>query len=574
MSINVKDWFKTISVVVAFCCALFLGAIKSIVFGPVAALILIVGNVGVILGLFPAHVVWTINALFKTHRLDPLLKVAIFIGLPVLFSIWLGLSIASSVLVGLGYGFFTPWVSTFEAFRYDDVSHRFYHCIGDGTWTTIKGSCTVVRDFMDVCLYSYRRLLKELRNSPASEGHQTLSLLHVPACIVVGLMGLIVEIPLYTAIAIVKSPFMLFKGWQRLIHDMISREGPFLETACIPIAGLTIIFWPLVVIGSVVMAIFSSFFIGLYASVIVYQERSFRRGVAFVVAMVAAFDEYSNDWLYLREGSILPKPRYRKKRPTDAPELSTILNPSIRFSAVLAEAPGMIMPTLTTSRSVREVIHEVKMVQVWGHMMKSCDMKGQELLDANVLTLTDLQDWLKGKNSTDLAIVDVGVLCYSFIHFLLYSIKSGSEGLLLDDIEVTYLNRPQDRMAEWFFHPIMVLKEQIKTMQLEEGEIRYLEKVVVFGSNPQRMKAWENGCSPPQDSVRAAQIEGLSRRMIGMMRSISMLPTFRRKYRQIVKGLIVYSTEKEGSKAETYSLTKVGSTRSVSNSSVGSIEIV
>lgn len=87
----------------------------------------------------------------------------------------------------------------------------------------------------------------------------------------VGLLGLIVEIPLYTAIAIVKSPFMLFKGWYRLIHDLISREGPFLETACIPIAGLTILLWPLVVIGSVIMAVFSSFFIGLYGAVIVYQ---------------------------------------------------------------------------------------------------------------------------------------------------------------------------------------------------------------------------------------------------------------------------------------------------------------
>lgn len=87
----------------------------------------------------------------------------------------------------------------------------------------------------------------------------------------VGILGLIVEIPLYTAIAVVKSPFMLFKGWYRLIHDLISREGPFLETACIPVAGLTILLWPLVVIGSVVMAIFSSFFIGLYGAVIVYQ---------------------------------------------------------------------------------------------------------------------------------------------------------------------------------------------------------------------------------------------------------------------------------------------------------------
>lgn len=97
----------------------------------------------------------------------------------------------------------------------------------------------------------------------------------MPGCIFVGVMGLVVEIPLYTAIAIVKSPYMLFKGWHRLIHDLISREGPFLETACIPVAGLTILMWPLFVIGSIIMAIFSSFFIGLYGSVIVYQVHSF-----------------------------------------------------------------------------------------------------------------------------------------------------------------------------------------------------------------------------------------------------------------------------------------------------------
>ena len=93
----------------------------------------------------------------------------------------------------------------------------------------------------------------------------------MPGCIIVGILGLVVEIPLYTAIAIVKSPYMLFKGWHRLVHDLISREGPFLETACIPIAGLTIIMWPLIVIASILMAIFSSFFIGLYGAVVVYQ---------------------------------------------------------------------------------------------------------------------------------------------------------------------------------------------------------------------------------------------------------------------------------------------------------------
>lgn len=110
----------------------------------------------------------------------------------------------------------------------------------------------------------------------------------MPACIIVGLLGLMVEIPLYTAIAVVKSPYMLFKGWFRLGHDLISREGPFLETACIPIAGLTILVWPIVVVGSVSLAAFSSFFVGLYASVIVYQVLSYFNVIfwIFILALV------------------------------------------------------------------------------------------------------------------------------------------------------------------------------------------------------------------------------------------------------------------------------------------------
>lgn len=65
----------------------------------------------------------------RTKRFDIPLKLAILVALPPLFGIWLGLSIAISVLVGVGYGFFTPWVSAFEAFRQDTEPNKFIHCL-------------------------------------------------------------------------------------------------------------------------------------------------------------------------------------------------------------------------------------------------------------------------------------------------------------------------------------------------------------------------------------------------------------------------------------------------------------
>nr|XP_043617200.1 uncharacterized membrane protein At3g27390 [Erigeron canadensis] len=548
----IPDWLKIIYVVFAFCSALFFGVLKSLLIGPVAALILIAGNVGVIIGLFPTHVARTVYTLVKIPIFDAPLKVAIFFSLPVLFALWLGLSIGGSVLVGIGYGFFTPLISSFEAFRQEDESNKFVHSIVDGTSGTIKGSCTVVRDFADLCYHSYPLYLKELRElTPSSDGIRTLRLIHVPACIVVGLLGIIVDVPLYTAIAIIKSPYMLFKGWQRFIHDLISREGPFLETACIPIAGLTILVWPIFVIGSVLLTIVSSIFVGLYGSAVVYQERSFKRGVAYVIAIVAEFDEYTNDWLYLREGSVFPKPKYRKKMVPHEPHMS--ISGSLRSSegkhnAFSLHAPGvMVMPTLSSSRSVREVIREVKMVQVWGNLMQSCEIVGKELLDANVITQAELYDWLNAKKGNDSPVVGLGLSCYSFFQNLLRSIKVGSEGLvLLDGLEITQLNRPQDKLFEWFFHPILVIKEQIRAIQLSEGEIKYLEKVILFGTDPQRMESWDNGSIVPEDPVRAAQIQGISRRLLGLTRGASKLPTYRRRYRQVIKNLIIYCAAKEG----------------------------
>lgn len=145
--------------------------------------------------------------------------------------------------------------------------------------------------------------------------------------------------------------------------------------------------------------------------------------------------------------------------------------------------------------------------------MKSCEIRGKELLEANVITSLDLCEWLKAKGSHGGAIIGVGLPCYSFLQTLLLSIRSGSNGLLmLDNVEINNLNRPKDKLLDWFFNPIMVLKEQIRVIKLGDGEVKLLEKLVLFGTNLERMDAWDNGSIVPQDSLRAAQIEGISRR--------------------------------------------------------------
>lgn len=64
---------------------------------------------------------------------------------------------------------------------------------------------------------------------------------------------------------------MLLKGWTRLFEDLVGREGPFLETVCVPFAALAMILWPIIVVAAVIGAFISSLFLAMYGGVIVYQ---------------------------------------------------------------------------------------------------------------------------------------------------------------------------------------------------------------------------------------------------------------------------------------------------------------
>ncbi|KAE8785516.1 putative membrane protein [Hordeum vulgare] len=172
------------------------------------------------------------------------------------------------------------------------------------------------------------------------------------------------------------------------------------------------------------------------------QEKSFRRGASYVVTMVAEFDEYTNDWLYLHEGTVLPK----------------------------------------------------------------------DLLNLNVITSVDLNEWLRTKDSGN-ETINLGLYSYDMLCTVLHSIKAGSTGLLLGNgVEVDQQNRPQDLLLDWFFHPVLVLKDQ---MQI----------VAVFLLD---------------DDVVACT-------MVGIVRSMSKFPTYWRRYWHVVKLLVAYSVEREGS---------------------------
>lgn len=99
-------------------------------------------------------------------------------------------------------------------------------------------------------------------------------LLYLPGAIIAAVLGMIVDVPMISVIALCKSFYMLFKGRHRLFHDLVGREGPFLETICVPFAGLAILLWPLAVVGSVLGSMVASIFLGAYAGVVVYQVKT------------------------------------------------------------------------------------------------------------------------------------------------------------------------------------------------------------------------------------------------------------------------------------------------------------
>ncbi|XP_006652429.1 uncharacterized membrane protein At3g27390-like isoform X2 [Oryza brachyantha] len=513
-----------------FCGLLILGVIKGILICPWACLIMAIGLSALILGLWPMHVIWTYYCIIRTKLLGPVVKFLLLIAATAILILWLIVGIPGSILAGLVYGFLAPIMATFGAVG-EGKEKPFVHCFVDGTWSTITGSCTIVRDVKDLLFHSYFSITDDLLlQAPPDNRPYEIRLLDLPGALLSATCGLILDGIMFTLIAIYKCPVMLFKGWKRLIQDLIGREGPFLETACVPFAGLAILLWPFAVVGAVLASVLSSIPLGAYGAVVAYQESSLKMGLSYVVSSVSIFDEYTNDMLDMAPGSCFPRLKYRKKE--DSSHGSSLSRPA-SFNKEKQEVKKP--PARVTS--FKNSIDDFNPFKLLDHLFAECKHQGEDLVNKGVITLKDIEETKSGKVGS--GVLNVGLPAYVILNALLRSAKANSVGLLLSDgSEITSDNRPKHTLFEWFFDPLLVIKEQIKAENFTEEEEEYLKMRVLLIGDPDRAKGSLSHV-PSLDERKKAEIDAFARRLQGITKSISRYPTSKRRFDALVKALLL-----------------------------------
>lgn len=82
---------------------------------------------------------------------------------------------------------------------------------------------------------------------------------------------------------------------------------------------------------------------------------------------------------------------------------------------------------------------------------------------------------------------------------------------IADDVELTKANGPRDKVFEWFIGPLLVMKEQLKNLQLEPNEEISLRHVFMKSRN-ETPEEWDDTEFPSGDHVRRAQLQAIFRR--------------------------------------------------------------
>ncbi|KAF6165409.1 hypothetical protein GIB67_018853 [Kingdonia uniflora] len=260
------------------------------------------------------------------------------------------------------------------------------------------------------------------------------------------------------------------------------------------------------------------------------QESSVWFGLCYIITSLAMYDEYGNDVLYMPEGSCFPRLQYRKK------------SPPVRTASF--SKPDSFRGPSSRSVSLKTSIIELKTLELLDGLFSETKHQGELLLSEGIIIPQDLEDSKSTKN--DNRVINVGLPTYCILQVLLRAIKANSEGLLLNNItEVTTMNRPKDAFFDWFFNPLLIIKDQIKAHNLTEEEENYFCKLVLLNGNSERLKNLNLG-SPVVSEIKLAELDALARRLRGITRSISRYPTFKRRFDALVSSLSEELAEKYG----------------------------
>lgn len=253
-------------------------------------------------------------------------------------------------------------------------------------------------------------------------------------------------------------------------------------------------------------------------------------GLCYVISSVSIFDEYTNDVLDMAPGSCFPRFKYRKN------EGSSCGDRQSRPASFNKEDQEAKKPP-SRATSFKNSIDEFNPFKLLDHLFAECKHQGEALVNEGVITMKDIEETKSGKVGS--GVLNVGLPAYVILNALLRSAKANSDGLVLSDgSEITSDNRPKSTLFDWFFDPLMVIKEQIKAQNFTEEEEEYLKMRVLFIGDSNHLKGTLPHV-PSLDERKRAEIDAFARRLQGITKSISRYPTAKRRFDVLVKALLL-----------------------------------
>ncbi|KAH7576588.1 hypothetical protein JRO89_XS01G0114200 [Xanthoceras sorbifolium] len=535
---------------------LTLGLLKGVIIGPVVVAIIVISNSAVIIGLWPAHFIWTLYCVLRTKRLGPFFKMVMLVALPVPLILWPIVGIAGSVLGGIGYGFFAPLIATFEAVG-ENVADKCYHCFVVSFSAFVPLLVALEAEFFDGVILTPQSRMANLidKSSMGNENKKITQLSNYPFESAGCLAFVLDNLPLISSVVLSRtrpSPLAFLFPSKFTCSDIelsipirnnCSRHA--IPNQCIQLFIITShsISNKHKFIGAKVFAIYENIIkINNY-------ELSGRIGFTLISILVLYFYCHVNHTLQLVDRSTF-RFRMENRDPTPIEKVRTLDFTDLCFHSYFSymdelsekvpedEKPVDISCILVSliGRLLEDLIGREGPDIVWDWLFKSCEVNGRILLRDGFIDIKDIEECIINGNCKKLGIK---LPAWVILQCLLVSAKSNSPGLVIsDDLELTRINSPRDKVFEWFIGPLLIMKEQIKKLQLDDNQEICLRELIMRGKS-EKPEDWDDSGFLSGDNIKKAQLQAIIRRLQGIVASVSRVPTFWRRFRNLVKLLYI-----------------------------------